>query len=98
MMDYSVLTYPQLKAECARRGLGGAGKGDELLAKLNANDLGEEYQQPEEQPVPDPVVPTFADWDKNGKWVRRPRHFISWADEEQKWRSAHGSDQHTPAI
>ena len=39
---------------------------------------------------PDPEKPTFANWDKDGRWIRRPKGFISWAFEEQKWEQEHG--------
>jgi hypothetical protein len=79
-MDYSHFTYPVLKAECAKRGLGGAGKRPELVAKLLANDLDE--SRPEQDPPPRSKV--FANWDEDGKWVRRPKGFISWEDERRK--------------
>jgi hypothetical protein len=39
---------------------------------------------------PDPIKPTFANWDENGRWVRRSKDFISWAFEERKWEQEHG--------
>jgi hypothetical protein len=47
-----------------------------------------------EQPVPDPKRPPFADWDADGRWVRRPKHFISWAEEERKWDEEHERNYH----
>ena len=79
-MDYSDLSYPALKHECAARGLGGAGRRYELIAKLTA----EENHQP--QPEIDPPRPPqeFSNWDKEGKWRRRPGDFISWEEEKRK--------------
>ena len=87
MPNYANYTYPQLKKECARLGLGGAGNRDALVAKLNAHV---EAEVPEEEYVPtpeqDPPRPPaeFSNWDSDGKWRRRPKNFISWADEKRK--------------
>ena len=46
--------------------------------------------EPEPELDPDPIKPVFANYDKDGRWVRRPKGFISWAFEEQKWEQEHG--------
>jgi hypothetical protein len=95
-MHYNHFTYPELKKLCAERGLGGAGKREELVAKLEAYDLLKaeakivlretrpetEEIKPEQDPPPKSKV--FANWDEDGKWVRRPKGFISWEDERRK--------------
>ena len=48
------------------------------------------WGEPEPELDPDPEKPTFANWDKDGRWIRRPKGFISWAFEEQKWEQEHG--------
>lgn len=93
MPNYANYTYPQLKKECARLGLGGAGNRDALVAKLEAyaeaEDVPRETPPAEEyvptpEPIPEPPPRVFANWDEDGKWVRRPKGFISWEDEKRK--------------
>ena len=81
-MDFAELSYPQLKQECARRGLGGSGKAPVLLERL-LND------SPNPQQDPDRGKPTFSNYDKDGNWIRRPKGFVSWEDEEKKWEAQH---------
>ena len=96
MPNYANLSYPQLKHECARLGLGGAGNRDILVAKLAAyseaqdvpretlpEEVGLEYV-PTPEPIPEPPPQVFSNWDEEGKWVRRPKDFISWEDEKRK--------------
>lgn len=79
-MDYADLSYPALKKECAALGLGGAGTRKQLLDRLNA--------RANDEPIPeiDPPRPPqeFGNWDGEGNWRRRPKGFISWAEEQRK--------------
>jgi hypothetical protein len=79
-MDYVDMDYRALKKECAARNLGGAGKKHELVDKLLADD--------NDEPLPEVDPPrkesVFSNWDENGKWVRRPKDFISWEEEKRK--------------
>jgi hypothetical protein len=78
-VDYTELSYRELKTECAKRGLGGGGKGIELLAKLNRDDSGEpslagpEVATPDNDP--DPTNPNYL---KDGRWRRRPKGWLNW--------------------
>ena len=113
-MDYSEVPYRELKKECAKRGLGGAGKRLELVSKLKDHDADQlkSTRQPlvaekppvmrtdtppaqppswgEPEPDAKPKRPVFANYDENGRWVRRPKGFISWAEEERKWEQEYG--------
>jgi hypothetical protein len=93
MPNYDSYTYVALKQECARRNLGGSGKAKTLIERLTADDNNEQPPaQPAPQTDPAPKQPTFANYDQNGNWVRRPKGFISWHDEETKWKEANGCD------
>ena len=83
-MDYEDMDYRALKTECANRRLGGAGKKPELVAKLLADDLAE----PRSEPDAERKEPVFSNWDENGHWIRRPKGFISWAEERRKAQEA----------
>jgi hypothetical protein len=104
-MDYTTLKYPQLKAECAKRGLGGAGTAIELLTKLSEDDHNESLDVadtphfiPPPEPDATPKSPPFSNWDADGKWVRRPKDFISWADEKRKWEDKNGRNHDSPTL
>jgi hypothetical protein len=96
-MDFSTLSYPQLKAECAKRGLGGAGTRVELLTRLAEDDPGWDYDPPSE-PDAKPQPPPFSNWDEAGRWVRRPKGFVSWADEKRKWEEKNGRNHDSTKI
>ena len=83
-MNYANFTYPQLKKECARLRLGGAGNRATLTGRLEAYAKEMEGYNPEPEATPEPPEPTFSNWDADGKWIRRPKGFISWADESHK--------------
>ena len=83
-MNYEKFTYPQLKKECARLRLGGAGNREVLTGRLEAYASEMEGYSPEPEVAPERPEPTFSNWDEDGKWIRRPKDFISWADEAYK--------------
>ena len=88
------MDYRALKTECAKRSLGGAGKKEELINKLVADDNDMEQpvietrvkvKQPKLRPTdPDPDHPGYPNWDMAGRWIRRPTGFTSWEDEFKK--------------
>jgi hypothetical protein len=80
-MNYNEMNYRDLKVLCAERGLGGAGKKDELLRKLIGDDQGhkpEPFQPVDRAGRPledrfslndfDPARPNL---DMAGRWIRR---------------------------
>jgi hypothetical protein len=94
-MLYTEMDYRDLKTECAKRGLGGAGKKNELIDKLVADDNDMEppiiteakpkKKQPKLRPTdPDPEHPGWPNWDMAGRWIRRPIGFNSWEEEYTK--------------
>jgi hypothetical protein len=67
MEDYKEWLYSDLKAECAKRELGGKGSKDDLIDKLVADDLritGSGLKPTD----PNPENPN---WDMAGRWIRR---------------------------
>ena len=76
-MAYIDMDYRALKTECAKRGLGGAGKKDELINKLVAadNDMQQEPPPPpkKKQPKlkPTDFNPDNPNYDMAGRWIRR---------------------------
>lgn len=78
-MDYVDMSYLELKQECAARKIGGGGKRPELVAKLLVDDAG-----PQTEPDAERKEPSYSNWDENGNWVRRPKGFVSWAEEKRK--------------
>lgn len=79
-MSYEKFSYPQLKHECAVRGLGGSGNREVLTQRLEADDA----RVIEPEPIPTPKTPPYSNYDEEGKWRRRPKGFISWAEEQRK--------------
>jgi hypothetical protein len=87
-MDYPNAKYMELKTECAKRGLGGGGKRNELIDKLVADDLGIEAPVVEEDkpPVklnnpklkPNDANPDNPNYDIAGRWRRRLKGWLAW--------------------
>ena len=79
-MSYEELSYRELKTECAKRGLGGAGKREDLLKKLSKDDLGIPADLP---PAPAAIKiaepdPDNPNWTTDGRWRRRPKGWTGW--------------------
>lgn len=90
-MDYLNAKYSELKTECARLGLGGGGKRDDLINKLVAHERG--MEQPEvtaDKPLPKVKNPKIKPTDPNpenhnfdmaGRWRRRLKGWLGWDDD-----------------
>ena len=78
MEEYKDWSYKELRAECAKRELGGKGSADALIEKLVNDDLGHE---PEKTEKPDKSKyaglkatdpnPDNPNYDMAGRWIRR---------------------------
>ena len=81
-MSYDNFTYRELKTECAKRGLGGAGKRVDLLTKLFNEDAG--VEPPADLPPPPAAIKVAkpdagnSNWNSDGTWRRRPKGWTGW--------------------